>query len=174
MGYAFQHDSDGNIGGVLAPTDRYVAETTFHVRYAETDAMGIVHHANYLIYFEEGRSSYSRQRGHSYAEIEQSGLYLTVTEVSARFLKPGRYAQLITTRCWIEEMKSRSLTFGYEIVDANSNEVLVTGFSRHICITHDGRVTRIPDSWRAWGQVSPLHFLTTRQMSRYNRNQIDI
>ncbi|MBC6936967.1 MAG: acyl-CoA thioesterase [Chloroflexi bacterium] len=134
----------------MAPTDRYVAATTFHVRYAETDAMGVVHHASYIVYFEEGRSAYSRQRGHDYASFERSGHYLAVSEVGARYIKPAHYDDCITVRCWIGEMKSRSLTFEYEIVHADMGEPLVTGFSKHICITHDGQVVKIPDVWRAW------------------------
>jgi acyl-CoA thioester hydrolase len=134
----------------LAPTDRFVAEASFYVRYAETDAMGIVHHASHIVYFEEGRSNYARQRGSDYASFEQSGHYLTVAEVSARYLKPAHYGQRITVRCWIEEMKSRALTFSYEIVDSSSGDVLVTGLSKHICITHEGQVTKLPEAWRAW------------------------
>jgi len=130
--------------------ERIVKEVTFYVRYAETDAMGIVHHASHIVYFEEGRSNYARQRGSDYASFERSGRYLTVAEVNARYLKPAVYGQRITVRCWIEEMKSRALTFAYQIVDTESGELLVTGWSKHICITHDGRVTTIPDDWRAW------------------------
>ncbi len=137
----------------MAPTDRFVAETTFHVRYAETDAMGVVHHASYIIYFEEGRSSYARQRGSDYASFERGGRYLTVTEVGARYIQPARYDDQITVRCWLEEMKSRSLTFNYEIVDTASGAIRVTGFSKHICITHDGQVVKIPDDWRAWANT---------------------
>ena len=130
--------------------ERIVKEVTLYVRYAETDAMGIVHHASYIVYFEEGRSNYARQRGSDYASFERSGRYLTVAEINARYIKPAVYGQRITVRCWIAEMKSRALTFGYEIVDAETGELLVTGSTRHICITHDGRVTTIPDEWRAW------------------------
>jgi acyl-CoA thioester hydrolase len=134
----------------VAPDDRFVAETTFHVRYAETDAMGIVHHASYIVYFEEGRSHYARLRGSDYASFERSGHYLAVSEVSARYVKAARYDDRITIRCWIAELKSRSLTFNYEIVETESGDLLVTGLSKHICITHDGQVTTIPDEWRAW------------------------
>ena len=126
----------------MSPEDRFVAETSFYVRYAETDAMGIVHHASYIVYFEEGSD---------YASFERTGHYLTVTEVHARYLKPARYGQRLTVRCWIEEMKSRALTFAYEIVDADSYDQHVTGFSKHICITHDGQIARLPEAWRAWG-----------------------
>lgn len=134
----------------MPPTDRFVAETTFYVRYAETDAMRIVHHANYIVYFEEGRSNYARQRGSDYARFEAEGHFLVVTEVAARFLKSALYGQRITVRCWIQEMKSRALTFGYEIVEAVSGELLVTGFSKHVCVTHSGQIAKLPESWRSW------------------------
>ena len=135
----------------MPPTDRTVAETTLYVRYAETDAMGIIHHASYIIYFEEGRSNYIRQRGNDYASFERSGYYLTVSEINARYIKPARYGQQITIRCWITEMKSRGLAFAYEIIDTQSRDILVEGLSKHICITHEGQVARLPETWREWG-----------------------
>lgn len=137
----------------MQSAERFTAETTFYVRYAETDAMGIVHHASYIVYFEEGRSHYARMRGSDYASFERSGYYLTVAEVAARYVKPARYGQRITVRCWIAELKSRTVTFEYEIVDADTRETFVTGFSKHICITHDGRVSTLPAEWRAWGDA---------------------
>lgn len=137
---------------VAAPANRYIAETTFYVRYAETDAMRVVHHANYIIYFEEGRSAYARERGSSYAEMEQNGIFLMVTEVGARYVKPSVYNQQLTVRCWIAEMRSRTVTFEYEIVDAETREIAMTGFSKHICITEGGVVTHIPEAWRAWAE----------------------
>lgn len=136
----------------MPPTDRYVASTTFHVRYAETDAMGIVHHASYIVYFEEGRSSYARQRGSDYANFERGGYFLAVSEVNARYIKPAKYDQRVTLYCWIVEMQSRALTFAYEIVDAETGDLFVTGQSRHICITREGRPAAIPAEWRAWGK----------------------
>lgn len=134
----------------MPPSDRFISKTRFHVRYAETDAMGIVHHSSYIIYFEEGRSSYARERGSSYADFEKAGFYLTVTEVHARYLKPARYDQQLNLYCWVEEMKSRSLVFAYEITDASTDELLVSGQTKHVCITHAGQVARLPESWRAW------------------------
>ena len=133
----------------MAPTDRTVTENTFHIRYAETDSMGITHHSNYIIFFEEARSHYSRIRGANYADFERSGYWLTVVEVHARYLAPTQYAQRITARCWIEDLKSRAVQFAYEIVDAESGQVCVTGYSKHICITHDGQVAKLPEEWFA-------------------------
>jgi len=135
----------------MPPEHLVVVETSFHVRYVETDAMRIVHHSNYLAYFEEGRSSYSRQRGYDYADFERSGYFLTVTEVSVRYLKPAVYAQKISVLTWIAALKSRGVTFEYEVVDTETRELLVTGATKHICITRDGRVTTLPEAWRHWG-----------------------
>lgn len=134
----------------MTPTDKFVSEHTFRVRYVETDAMGIVHHSNYIIFFETGRSHYARERGMPYSDFEKGGLLLMVTDVHARYAKPAVYDQLITIRCWITEMKSRALTFTYEIVDAESKEILVTGETKHICVDKTGKISLIPDVWRAW------------------------
>jgi acyl-CoA thioester hydrolase len=134
----------------VPPTDRFIAESTFYVRYAETDAMGVVHHGSYVVYFEEGRSSYARQRGSDYANFERTGYYLIVSELNVRYLKPAYYGQLLAVHCWIDELKSRGLTFSYEISRVEDNNIIVTGSTRHICITHDGQIARLPEEWRRW------------------------
>ena len=121
-----------------------VVETTVRVRYAETDAMGVVYHTNYLIWFEVGRGEYMRQKGGDYADFEAQGFYLPVSEVDARFIAPARYGDLIIIRTWTEELRSRSLTFIYEVVMQETGQVLVTGRTRHICTDREGRVKVIP------------------------------
>jgi acyl-CoA thioester hydrolase len=133
----------------MAPTDRFVTETRLRVRYAETDAMGIVHHSSYIVYFEVARSDYARQRGSSYESFEATGHHLAVSEINARYHQPARYDQEITVRCWITAMQSRAMTFHYEITDP-AGTLLVDGSTRHICITQDGRVAKLPPSWREW------------------------
>lgn len=128
----------------------FVAETVFRVRYAETDAMRIVHHASYIVYFEEGRSEYIRQRGSSYAEFERSGYFLAVSEIQARYISPARYDQALRIRCQVAEARSRTITFSYEVLDHENGDLLVTGVSKHICIDGNGKVTKIPEQWRQW------------------------
>ncbi len=128
----------------------FIAEASFHVRYAETDAQQIVHHASYIVYFEEGRSEYLRQQGTSYADFERSGFYLAVTDVSAKYVKASRYDDKLTVRCWVSQARSRTLQFEYEIVHAGTGEIRVTGMSKHICLNHDGQIARMPDSWQQW------------------------
>ena len=72
-----------------------ILETEFHVRYAETDAMGVVHHATYLIYFEEGRSQYMRAHGFEFSAIEKEGFRFPVTEVSVRYVGSFRYGDKV-------------------------------------------------------------------------------
>lgn len=128
--------------------ERRVVETTFHVRYAETDKMGVVHHAAYIVWFEEGRSAWIRALGSNYAAFEATGLYLTVSEVQARFVASALYGRQVTVRTWIKDLRSRSVKFCYEVVDTETGQKLVTGHTRHVCIDHEGNVVRIPENWR--------------------------
>jgi len=124
-------------------------ETTFHVRYAETDQMGVAHHSAYVVWMEEGRSAYMRAMGSDYAEIERSGTCFAVTELYVRYLAPAHYGERVTVRTRLEAIRSRGLTFAYEVLLGDTGQLLATGQSKHICIDRDGRVTTIPARWRA-------------------------
>ena len=126
-----------------------IVETEFPVRYAETDAMGVVHHATYLVYFEEGRSEYMRAIGSNYANIEASGFQLPVTEAEIRFAKSRRYGESVKIRTWIAENRSRRVTFAYQVIAPESGEILVTGQTRHIWTDLEGKVVRVPQAWQA-------------------------
>ena len=124
--------------------DNDVIETTLRVRYAETDAMGIVYHTNYIVWFEVGRGEFMRQRGGDYREFEEQGLYLPVTEVVARFLSPARYDDLVVVKTSVAEVRSRSVTMYYEVLMQDTGRLLVTGHTKHFCTDHEGRVRRFP------------------------------
>lgn len=134
----------------MTPIDRYISESSFHVRYAETDKMGIVHHAAYIIWFEEGRSEFIRQRGGSYADIEKTGYFLAANELNARYIKAAVYDQLIRVRCWVDSYKSRVMVFACEIDDASTGELLFMATIKLICLNAEGQVTRIPKEWAKW------------------------
>ncbi len=125
-----------------------IAETTFYVRYAETDQMGIVHHASYVVWLEEGRSTWLRTYGRSYAEFEAEGLMLAVSDLQVRYKQPARYDQRVTTRCWISDVRSRQVQFNYDIIDAETGTVFVSGYTKHICIDQAGQVIKIPKQWQ--------------------------
>jgi len=124
--------------------DRDVVEASLRVRYAETDAMGIVYHTNYIVWFEVGRGEFMRQRGGDYREFERQGLYLPVTEVDARFIAPARYDDLVVVRTSVAEVRSRSVTMYYEVLMQDTGQLLVTGHTKHLCMDREGRVRRFP------------------------------
>ncbi len=123
--------------------------TEFAVRYAETDAMAIVHHANYLVYFEEGRSHYMREMGYDYALFEKEGFQLPVSEVNVRYAGSLRYGERVRIDTWVAENLSRRLTFSYEIRCADSEQILVRGTTCHIWTNGAGKVIRQPDRWQS-------------------------
>ena len=126
----------------------HVIEATLRVRYAETDAMGIVYHTNYIIWFEVGRGEYMRQRGGDYAHLEGRGYYLPVIEAQARYLAPARYGDLVTVRTRVEEARSRQVTFAYEVVLAETGQLLATGQTKHVCVDEEGAIKTIPQEVR--------------------------
>ena len=118
--------------------------TKIRVIYADTDAMGIVYHTNYIKWFEIGRAEFLRELGIPYAEIEVSGYNLPLTEVSCHYLYPARYDQLVVVETELVYLKRASIKFSYLIWDEKKETVHVEGESVHACINKQGKVVRIP------------------------------
>ena len=133
-----------SIGGGAAGPRRVGVEV--EVRYAETDAQGVVHHAVYPVWFEVARTRLCRESGRHYAEIERSGYHLTVTSVRVRYLRPARYGDTVCVSSWIERLGSRGVRFAYEVV--RDGALLASGSTEHVWIDDAGRVRRIPDELR--------------------------
>jgi acyl-CoA thioester hydrolase len=125
-------DSSSHNQNLFHDTSSRVGETTFHVRYAETDQLGIVHHSVYPIWFEEGRSALARQVGWTYADFERVGYGLAVSELGVRYLAPARYDQAVTVRTWVSQVRSRLMRFEYEVLDAQLDRCLANGFTTHV------------------------------------------
>jgi len=109
-------------------------ESRVRVRYKETDAMGIAHHSNYIVWFEIGRTDYCRAAGFPYAMIEERGRVLVVTEVSCRYRIPYRYDDDVVIRTSVAESASRMMKFAYELLDASGERVHARGFSSHVWV----------------------------------------
>jgi acyl-CoA thioester hydrolase len=122
-----------------------IVETTLRVRYAETDTMGVVYHAHYLVWFEVGRGDYFRAIGQDYGEWERLGYFLPVSEAHVRYHAPARYGDLVTIYTGLEQIRSRGLTLGYTARDAASQTRLASGWTKHICMDREGRARRLPD-----------------------------
>ncbi|SFA89084.1 MULTISPECIES: thioesterase family protein [unclassified Bacillus (in: firmicutes)] len=110
-----------------------ISKKEVEVRYAETDQMGVVYHANYLVWMELGRTSLIKELGFNYAEMEKDGIISPVLDIQASYKKPLRYGETATVKTWIEEYDGFRSKYGYEILD-NQGEVAVTGFSSHVCV----------------------------------------
>ena len=122
-----------------------ISTTTLRVNYSETDQMGVVYHANYLIWFDRARTELMRATGLTYRELEQQGVYLAVSDVKVRYRAPARYDDLVEVRCWVREVASRRVTFGYAVVRAGSEQLLATAETALISLTHEHTLTRIPE-----------------------------
>ena len=124
-------------------------ETEIRVRYAETDKMGIVHHSNYLIWFEAGRSDLCRARGFSYKEMEENDdALMVVAESYVRYKAPAYYEDLLHLRTRIAEVRSRSIRFIYEIVRSGDEALIAEGETLHLVTDSSKRVKQIPEIYK--------------------------
>jgi acyl-CoA thioester hydrolase len=128
-------------------------DARLRVRYAETDQMGIVYYANYLVWMEVGRVEYCRAAGIRYRDMEvDDGVLLAVTEASCRYVSPALYDEEVIVRTWIEEARTRMIRFGYEINEASDGRRLATGETKHIFCGRDRKPRKLPEKyWSAFG-----------------------
>ncbi len=123
-------------------------ETQVRVRYAETDQMGIAHHANYLIWFEAGRSELCRARGFSYKEMEEEESLMVVAESYCRYKSPAYYEDVLTIRTKVDEIRSRSLRFIYEVHRVSDDTLIAEGETLHVVTDKDKKVRLLPEIYR--------------------------
>jgi len=117
------------------------------VRYSETDQMGVVYHANYLIWCEMARTNLIRIRGRSYADLEREGLFLAVADASIRYHAPARYDDLVRTEAWVEEIRSRTVTFGYRVsrtTVSGDRQRLAMAKTTLVALDRDSRPRKLP------------------------------
>jgi len=123
--------------------------TNLRVRYAETDQMGVVYYANFLVWFEIGRTDFCRQHGFAYREMEQhDGLYITVAEARCRYKAPARYDDEVLVRTCLRALRRRVLVFGYEIYRQSTDDLLAEGETVHVVTDRGGRPRSLPDKYR--------------------------
>ncbi|WP_422923543.1 acyl-CoA thioesterase [Singulisphaera sp. PoT] len=117
-------------------------EITVRVRYAETDRMGLLHHANYIVYFEMGRTEMLRQSGVSYREIEDSGHLLVIVEVGCKFKRPAYYDDLLTIRTTVARVTHVKIVHQYQVL--REGTLLAEGHSTLACVDREGRPQALP------------------------------
>jgi len=114
----------------------FLSEKEIEVRYAETDQMGVVYHANYVIWLEIGRTQLIKDLGFSYAGLEQDGYLSPVTNVNVNYRTPVKYGETVTIRTWIEKHSKLRTTYGYEIVHKDGT-IASTATSEHVIVQKD-------------------------------------
>lgn len=118
------------------------------VNYSETDQMGVVYHARYLVWLDIARTEHLRLSGMSYRELEEAGLRLAVSEVSVRYRLPARYDDRVRIRCWVRDLASRRIDFGYVLEHADDDRLLATAFTSLLALDRDLNLTRFPEAVR--------------------------
>ena len=121
-------------------------EIEVRVRYAETDRMGLLHHANFVVYFEQGRTELLRKRGLSYRDLEDGGHLLVVVDLALKFRKPAKYDDLLTVRTIVERVTHVKIIHRYEVL--RDGELLAEGRTTLACVDRDGRPQALPETLR--------------------------
>jgi acyl-CoA thioester hydrolase len=121
-------------------------DVTVRVRYAETDRMGLLHHANYFVYFEMARTEMLRRRGISYREIEDSGHLLVIIDIGCKFKRPAHYDDLLTIRTKVAKVTHVKIVHHYEVL--RDGVLLAEGHSTIACVDRQGRPQALPEHLR--------------------------
>ena len=132
----------------MATQSPAISETLVRVNYSETDQMGVVYHARYLVWLDMARTEHLRQSGMSYRELESAGLRLAVSEVSIRFRQPARYDDRVRIRCWVREVASRRVDFGYAVEHADDDRLLATASTSLLALDTAMSLGRLPPQVR--------------------------
>lgn len=124
--------------------ERYEHGQPFRVRYADSDQMGVAYYANYLVWFEVGRTEWLRARSYAYTSLESQGVFLPVTEAWCKYVAPLRYDDLVWVITRVGKLGRTVVRFDYEIVKEDGTRA-ATGYTEHCFLSRDGRVVRAPD-----------------------------
>jgi acyl-CoA thioester hydrolase len=121
-------------------------ETTIRVRYAETDRMGLLHHANYLVYFEQARTELLRSLGFTYRDLEDQGYLLVLTKIEVRYKRPAYYDDLLIIRTMVERTTAVRIDHRYEVF--RDGTLLAEGATTLACVDRDGQPQALPEALR--------------------------
>jgi acyl-CoA thioester hydrolase len=113
------------------------------VRYQETDAMGVLHHANYFTYFEMGRTELLRANGYDYRQVEEGGIFMVIVDVSCRYRRPVRYDDVLRLHTRLKRVTAAKIEHEYQLF--RGDELMAEGHSLLACVDREGRLQRVPD-----------------------------
>jgi acyl-CoA thioester hydrolase len=146
----FEAVSNLRASSVNAPANPHpiVNESRIRVRYAETDQMGVVYHANHFIWFEVGRVELLRQLGFSYKDMEQQdNCFIAVVDARCRYKAPARYDDEIIVRTWLKNIRESAIHFGYELLRVEDGLLLAEGETTHLVADAQMQKTALPEKY---------------------------
>ena len=121
-----------------------ISTTQVRVNYSETDQMGVAYHAQYLVWLDVARTEHLRACGASYRDLEAEGLRLAVSEVVIRYRQPARFDDLVRVRCWVRDVASRRVEFGYAVENSEDNRLLATATVALLALDSSLALRRLP------------------------------
>ncbi len=123
-----------------------VSEVQVRVNYSEVDAMGVAYHARYLVWLDIARTDHLRQAGMTYKEMESAGYRLVVSDLRIRYRQPAQYDDPLRLKCWVRDVASRRVAFGYAIEHADDGRLLATAYTDLLVLDSGMNVARLPES----------------------------
>lgn len=141
-------ESPASTVNVATSRPAFVNESRIRVRYAETDQMGVVYHANHFVWFEIGRVELLRQLGFSYRDMErQDNCFIAVVDARCRYKAPAHYDDEIVIRTWLKNIRESVIHFGYELIRSKDGALLAEGETTHIVADAEMRKTALPEKY---------------------------
>ncbi len=130
-----------------------ISTREIEVRYAETDQMGVVYHANYLVWMELGRTQLIKDLGFNYADMERDGIISPVIDIQASYKKPLRYGETATINTWVEQYDGFRVEYKYEVLNG-VGDLALTGSSKHVCVKRENfRPISLKRSYPDWHEA---------------------
>ncbi|UBH09650.1 acyl-CoA thioesterase [Macrococcus armenti] len=130
----------------------YITEKKIDVRYAETDKMGVVYHANYLVWFEVGRTDFIKKAGFNYQSMEDEGLISPVLDVQVKYKQSVTYPESVIVKTWIDHYSKLKTIYAYEVIKEDGS-IAATGKTTHVIIKKGSekpvRLDRYYPEWHA-------------------------
>ena len=125
-------------------SEKFIGETELRVRFAETDAQGVVYYAHYFVWFEVARVNFLRSLGFNYSDVERTGIGFVIAEAYCRYLAPAHFDELIRIRTTVEEVKRSSFTLSYEVLNAETGQTLALGRTVQVFVNLRGDKKPVP------------------------------
>ena len=126
----------------------YISETKIIVRYAETDKMGIVHHSNYLIWFEAGRTDFIKKSNISYSEMEAKGILIPLAESNCKYILGAKYEEELIIRTWIKQLTPVKVEFNYSVFREKDQKELANGSTLHVFVNNGFKIINLKKSYQ--------------------------